>query len=233
MRNAKARKKEAFETFCKTAPEEHKIFYWKMRNQTKKVFAKAMKTEAEKDMEELRKKPNKIFKFVKFMKRDGKDDEEGIWVMGREGRIDFSQEYPCKIWKEHMERIVNEENAWDHKVDAAVVEGPVEKVSRKKVREAIRKMKPGKAAGLSEITTEMIVADGRIAKEVMLQLCQRVLDGKGIPDEWKTSVVVPIFKGQRDVMNCGSHRGVKLLDHGMKIIKSVMERRIRVLVDFD
>ena len=43
-------------------------------------------------------------------------------------------------------------------------------------------MKQGKAAGLSEITTEMIVAGGSIAEKVMLQLCQRVLDGKGIPD---------------------------------------------------
>ena len=48
-----------------------------MTNQTKKVIAKAMKTEAEKEMEELREKPNKIFKFVKFMKRDGKDVEGG------------------------------------------------------------------------------------------------------------------------------------------------------------
>ena len=35
---------------------------------------------------------------------------------------------------------MNEKNAWDHKVDAAMVEGPVEKVFRKEVREAIRKM---------------------------------------------------------------------------------------------
>ena len=46
-----------------------------MKNQSKKVIAKAMKTEAKKEMEELREKPNKIFKFVKFMKRDGKDVE--------------------------------------------------------------------------------------------------------------------------------------------------------------
>ena len=39
-------------------------------------------------------------------------------------------------------------------------------------------MKQGKAARVSEVTTEMIVADGRIAEEVMLQLCQRVLDGR-------------------------------------------------------
>ena len=64
---------------------------------------------------------------------------------------------------------MKEKNAWDHKVDAAMVEGPVEKVPRKEVREEITKMKQGKAAGLSEVTTEMIVAGGRIA-EVMLQL---------------------------------------------------------------
>ena len=101
---------------------------------------------------------------------------------------------------------MNEENAWDHKVDAAKVEGPVEKVSRKEVKKAIRKMKQGKAAGLSEVATEMIVAGGRIAEEVMLQLCQRVLNGKRIPNEWKTSVVVPVFKGKGDVMNCNSPR---------------------------
>ena len=70
-------------------------------------------------------------------------------------------------------------------------------------------MKQGKAAGLSEVTTEIIVARGRIAEEVTLQLCQRAFDGKGIPDEWKTSVVVPVFKGKGDVMNCGSCREVK------------------------
>ena len=148
-------------------------------------------------------------------------------------QIGFSQEYRCKIWKEHMEKILNEENAWDHKVDAAMVERPVVKVSRKEVRKAIRKMKQEKAAGLSEITTVMIVAGGRIAEEVMLQLCQRVLTGKGIPDKWKTSVVVPIFKGKGDVMKCGSYKGVKLLEHGMKIFERVLERRIRTLVGFD
>jgi len=59
---------------------------------------------------------------------------------------------------------------------------------------------------LSEITTEIIMASGKIGENVMMQLCQRVLDENGIPDKWKTSVVVPIFKGKGDVMNCGSYR---------------------------
>ena len=86
VRNAYS-KKETFKTFCKTGLEEHRTFYKKLRNQTKKVIANAMKAEAEKEMEELREKPNKIFKFVKFMKRDGKDVEGGKWIKTRDGRI--------------------------------------------------------------------------------------------------------------------------------------------------
>ena len=56
------------------------------------------------------------------------------------------------------------------------------------------------------------------------------MKGKGIQDEWKSSVLVPIFKGKGDVMN---YRGLKLLERSMKIIERVLERRIRALVDFD
>ena len=44
------------------------------------------------------------------MKRDGKDVEGRKWIKGRGGRIGFSQEDRCKISKEHMERIMTEEN---------------------------------------------------------------------------------------------------------------------------
>ena len=73
-------------------------------------------------------------------------------------------------------------------MNAAMAEGTVEKVSRKEVGEAIRKIKQRKAARLSEIATEMIVAGGRIAEEVMLQLCQRVLDEKGFPMNGKPAL---------------------------------------------
>ena len=53
----------------------------------------------------------------------------------------------------------------------------------------------------------------------MMELCQHVLDGRQMPDESKTSVIVPIFKGKGDVMSCGSYRPVKLLEHAMKSLK--------------
>ena len=43
---------------------------------------------------------------------------------------------------------------------------------------------------------------------------------KGIPDEWKTGVVVPIYNGKGVIMNWGSYKGMKLLEHAIKIVES-------------
>ena len=118
-------------------------------------------------------------------------------------------------------------------VETDVVEGPVEKVARNEIVEAIQSMKLGKATGPSEVSVKMIVVSGEIGVKVMMRLCQHVLDGRGMPDKWKTSVIVSIFEGKGHVMSCGSYRGVKLLEHVMKIVERVLERRIRTLVNLN
>ena len=46
-------------------------------------------------------------------------------------------------------------------------------------------------------------------------------------------MVSSIFKGKKDVMSCGACRGVKLLEHAMKIVERVLEKRIRCLVNMN
>ena len=93
---------------------------------------KAMKEAAERELRELSEHPNKVFKLVKSMKKDGKDAEGGRCMRGSAGRLSFSEKERGKVWKEHMERIMKEENDWDQNVEADLVEGPVERVSRKR-----------------------------------------------------------------------------------------------------
>ena len=40
----------------------------------------------------------------------------------------------------------------------------------------------------------MIVASGEIEVKLVMDLCQRVLNGNEMSNEWKISVIVPIFK---------------------------------------
>ena len=66
---------------------------------------------------------------------------------------------------------------------ASVVEGPLKNVTCEKMAIAIKVMKPGKAAGPSEVCAKMISASGETEVSVMVELCKCVLDGKQIPDE--------------------------------------------------
>ena len=45
--------------------------------------------------------------------------------------------------------------------------------------------------------------------------------------------MVPIFKGKGDAMSCGAYSGVKLLEHAMKMVEKVLERRMRRTVKVD
>ena len=106
----------------------------------------------------------------------------------------------------------------DQNIEIGIVKGPVEKVFLEEITYALKKINLGKTSGLSEVSMEMINTNGKIGIDAMIKLCQRVLDVKGMPEDWKTSVMVPIYKG-KDVTNCSAYRGVKLLEHGMQVIE--------------
>ena len=94
-------------------------------------------------------------------------------------------------------------------------------------------MKFGKASGLSDLSMEMISIREKIGIDVKMKLFQRALDWKEMLEDWKTSVMVPIYNEKGDVTNCGAYRGVKLLEHGIKIVERVLEKKIRALVEVD
>ena len=114
-----------------------------------------------------------------------------------------------------------------------MVEEPIKNVTRKEMAVAIKVMKPIKVAGPSEVCAKIISASVEVEVSVMVEFFQRVLDGKGMPEEWQTNVLVPIFKGKGDVRKCSTYRRVKLLEHAMKIVERVLERRIREFVNID
>ena len=65
-----------------------------------------------------------------------------------------------------------------------VTHGPIE-VTMEEVEKAV---KIGKATGTSEVATEHIIASGMVRIEVIMETANRMLDGKGIPDDWRQYV---------------------------------------------
>ena len=48
-----------------------------------------------------------------------------------------------------------------------------------------------------------------------------------VPEDWERSWIVSVYKGKGDALECGSYRGIKLLDQVMKVMERVIEKRIR------
>jgi len=54
-----------------------------------------------------------------------------------------------------------------------------------------------------------------------------------IPEDWKSSVVLPMYKVKGDTMEWGFYRGIKLLEHAMKVVEKTFEYRIRQQIEID
>ena len=67
----------------------------------------------------------------------------------------------------------------------------------------------------------MIFASLEVRVSVIVELCQRVLDKKGMANKCAGTN----FQG-KDVRNCSTYRGVKLLELAMKIVERVLEKRM-------
>ena len=52
-----------------------------------------------------------------------------------------------------------------------------------------------------------------------------------MPESWKRSTVVSLYKGKGNVLECGNYHTSKLLEHGMKVLERVFEKRLRKMVE--
>ena len=131
-----------------------------------------------------------------------------------------------------METIMNEENPWDGMVNVKVVEGLMEPFAMNEVERALEIMKNGKASDPIGIVKEHLAASPH-GKLVILQIANEILNAMDMPHEWRMSTVVPIYKKKGSVMDCASYQGVKFLEHGMKVVERLLEKRLRRLVKVD
>ena len=68
-------------------------------------------------------------------------------MRGSDSKLCFSDKERGKVWNEYMERIMNEENNWDH-VEDNPLECLVVCLSTEGVLQALNEMKTGKALDL-------------------------------------------------------------------------------------
>ena len=92
-------------------------------------------------------------------------------------------------------------------------------------------MKTGKAAGPDEVTVDMIRLLEAVGEKWLLRVLIAVWRQRRIPDDWRVSILVPLYKNKGDIHNCGQCRGIKLLSQCMKVLERIVDGRIRKVVE--
>ena len=92
-----ARKKAAFKELCRFPSEKNKTKYKRIRNQTRKIVARAKRREAIQKLNNLYQNSNSVFYFLRRMKKERKDVEGGRCLRDSDGRLGFITENREKI----------------------------------------------------------------------------------------------------------------------------------------
>ena len=86
-------------------------------------------------------------------------------------------------------------------------------------------VKKGKAAGYDEIPNEawMYGSDEFINK--LICVIGKIWNGEDMPDDWKTSIIVPLYK-KGEINDAKNYRGISLLSTAYKIYTEVIRNRL-------
>jgi len=85
-------------------------------------------------------------------------------------------------------------------ISGIIKEVPADCIRMDEVVAALKKMKRHKAPGLLRLVAKMIQTSGDIGTQWILDLCNGIVKEGCVPEDWKSSVVFPIYKGKGDPM---------------------------------
>ena len=207
-------------------------YYRQAKKQAKRAVAKA-KNNTYRDWYEKLDTPEGekiIYKVAKARNEKKKDVGEIAIVKDQNGDILIMEEDIKRRWQEYFSNLLNMENEYEELSETLPVEGPIPNISRSEVENAIKKGKANKAGGKSEVTIEMIKALEEFGVEWTYSLLEKIWSTERMPEDWRESKMVKLYKQKGDILSCENYRGIKLLEHSLKILERVIEGRLREIV---
>ena len=230
-------KRQCYIKWKKSRKKSDKATYKSANRRAKKDVAKAKESERQRicsNLEEADKKGD-LHRMVNQLKGKNKDVVGNGSINDSSGQPATEDEKVKEIWAEYFEKLLNEQFVWDRNnlEPCSPAEGDCELITEQEVREALNKMKKWKAAGPSKVTVEMLKAAGSEGIKWLTELFNSVITERKIPDDWRRSWMTAVYKGKGDALDCGSYRGIKLLEHAMKVMEHILEVRLRRMVDID
>jgi hypothetical protein len=95
---------------------------------------------------------------------------------------------------------------------------------------AIAKLKKYNSQGSDQIPAELIQAGGEILRSEIHKLIHSICNKEKLPDQWKESVIVPIYN-KGDKTECSNYPGISLLSTSYKSLSNILLSRLNPYKD--
>nr|KYP34423.1 Retrovirus-related Pol polyprotein LINE-1 [Cajanus cajan] len=173
-----------------------------------------------------------IYRLAKSRDRRTRDLEQVKCIKDGEGRVLVSDMDIKERWRSYFHSLFNEsqDRLQSYRVDRRE-EGLnytyCRRIREVEVREALKRLENGKAVGPDTIPIEVWKTLGAKGISWLTKLFNEIMRSNKMPEEWRRSTLIPIYKNKGDIQDCANYRGIKLMSHTMKLWERVIERRLR------
>ena len=189
----------------------------------------------------------RIFRIAKQMAKERQDVTGSNCLKGVSGKVIVDEKGIKDSWKKYVEKLVNEENVWDHRISAGVKEGPADCIRIDEVAAALKKMKRHKIPCLSGPVAEMIQATGDIGTQRILgsrEVIRWAMCKMGV-EEWLVSAVMSLCSDAKTVVRTvygnsngfvvkvGMHQHSALSPLLFLMVMVVLSREFRVVLPWE
>ncbi|XP_076895048.1 uncharacterized protein LOC143547203 [Bidens hawaiensis] len=209
--------------------------YKNARREVKKAVTEAKNTPYRRMYARLETKEGEhdMFKIAKAREHIRQDLGVVKYIKGEDGRVLIKEQYIKQRWQNYFNSLFKGKQTYQRETDNHVAHRQQRNnsycrgITQGEVRIALRKMGRAKAVGLDNIPIEAWKCLGDEGVQWLTTLFNLIFKNGKMPDQWKSSVVVPLYKNKGDAQCCGNYREIKLLGHTMKLWERVIETRIR------
>nr|CDJ91569.1 RNA-directed DNA polymerase (reverse transcriptase) domain containing protein [Haemonchus contortus] len=144
-----------------------------------------------------------VFHLAKARHRATQDIGVAKSVRNREGAILRKHGEDRRRWREYLDRLLNEVFARENSSHLEATAGPIKLWTEDEVRIAIGKMKVGKATGPDGVPIEAWKALREHGIKWLTRFLYTATAEGRIPDAWRRSTIVPIFKSRLKIERIG------------------------------
>ena len=135
-----------------------------------------------------------IFRISRHRVREKKDVVGVSCLKDESGAVKVSMNDQNKIWKYHMEKLMNFE--WSESIGASKVEDSVRRIEIEKLWCALNRMKIVKASETSVVPIELFKARGDKCLKSLTSIFNDISFKDKLSDEWILSSLLTILKGK-------------------------------------